>query len=196
MKKTLLLLFTALLLLGCSNEQTENPIVNDVGENEVENTNEKKENKSENENQAFTLKPVDEFIEHYNNMASLTDELSPLTLEQPRDENGAQILLQEDTYGILAIFDDNDNVTTYSVGLTQEDSYSELKGNGLYATLHVAEVLELDIEKAADEFEIALNKDEHTYFDDGHMVIFENHERSGKSGLGMLVRFMNLSTED
>lgn len=194
MKKVIFLVFSTLLLIGCSNEQVEESQANNTEENKVENNQEDIENSGESE--SFVLKPVNEFIEHYNNMASLTDELSPLNLEQPRDENGAQILLQEDTYGVLAIFDDADNVTTYSVGLTREDSYSDLEGSGLYATMHVAEALDLDFKKIADEFEVALNEDEHTYIDGSHMVIFENHERSGKSGLGMMVRFMNLTLED
>jgi len=194
MRKLILTIFASLLLFGCSNDKEDIPTVNYAEENETEVDD--KEKDIGKESKSFTLKPINEFIEHYNNMASLTDDLSPLSLEQPKDENNTQILLQENTYAILAIFDDDDDVITYAVGLTRDDNYTDLKGSGINAMMHIAEALELDFEKASIELETALSKNEHSYVEDDYMVIFENHERSGASGLGMMVRFMGLSIED
>jgi len=211
MKKSLLLLIAlSLTLVACGadndveseikkDDKQETELVSKPTENNEDES--KSETKSDPDKEdvgenTFTLIPLDEFITSYNNLASLTDELKPLMDSEPKDESNTQILLNDDTYAILSIFDENDEPTSYSVGITQKDSYEEMKGNGLYATLNVATALDLDSEKLTEEFEISLEKEAHTYFDNGHMIMIENHKSSGKSGLGMLVQFMKFVDEE
>ena len=181
-----LIIFFSFTVTACSNsDDKEKP---EVAETNKENVNTKTKNKNAVDSSA--LLPVDIFIEDYNNLASLTEELKPLSKDEPVDENNTQILLNDDTYAILAIFDKNDEVSFYSLGLTREDPYEELKGSGLYATLNTGATLGLDVDKMTSEFETALNKDEHIYIDNGLAIQFDNHKNNGKSGLGMLVQFM------
>lgn len=170
----ILVLLLSMTITACSSEGSKG---NEIEEKEI------------HEESSLDLMPLDKFIEKYNDLASLTDELKPLSTDEPV-ENNTQILLNDDSYAVLAIFDEEDDAIFYSVGLTREDPYEELKGSGLYATLNVAATLDLDREKMTEEFEVALKKDAHTYFSDGHMIMFENHKKSSKSGLGMLIQIM------
>lgn len=208
MKKFIFILLTATFLMGCSDDAPK-------GDAESKNDNEpkksesvEKEAKDEIESDAdsdvdedavkentLTLIPIEEFITNYNNLASLTDELEPLTDSEPRDGN-AQFLLDEDTYGILAVYNEDDDIINYSVGLTRDGPYEDLVGNGLYASMHVASALGIDFEQFANEFESALEKESHIFFDSGHVVTFENHKMSGESGLGMMIIFMKFLSED
>lgn len=188
----LLILSLSLVFAACGNDDGDKKAA-DVKlpeESKENNKNEDKINDDSDKENSLVLMPLDQFVEKYNNLASLTDELKPLTDKNERDSNNAQILLQEDTYGILAIFDENDDVIFYSVGLTRDDLYGEMKGNGLYATLNLAATLDMDFKKMTNEIEVSFNKDSHMYFDGGYVVNISN-----ESGLGMLVQIMKFNDE-
>lgn len=204
--KKYIMMFLALVLTtaiaACGKSEEENKMESDadtpietIKEKDVDEDIVRKESDEGREEKPFVLMHLDNFIVNYNNLASLTEELKPLSTVKPVDENNSQILLQEDTYAVLAIYDENDDVKFYSVGLTKQDAYEELKGNGLYATLNTGATLGLDVDKMAKEFESALSKEEHIYIDNGHAVQFDNHKVNGKSGMGMLVQIMKYNND-
>lgn len=201
MKKYIMLLLAlslSLVFAACGNDDGDKKeaIVKPPEESKEDNKDLDEINDDSDKENTFVLIPLDQFIEKYNNLASLTDELKPLSKDEPISDDNTQILLNDDTYAVLAIFNEDNDSIFYSVGMTREDSYEELKGNGLYAALNLAATLDLDFEKMSNEFETALTKESHSYSDNGHMIMMENHKKSGESGLGMMVQVMKFFDEE
>lgn len=196
MKKVFLLLVTVFLVLGlvaCSDNSSSNDSPSKNNET-TEQQNATNENSGEKDDNESNLDEVGQFVEDFNNLASLSEGIESLDSTAAIDENGAQVLYASHDYGIIAIYED-DILDRYSVVISKDEPYEELKGNALNAAMHVAAVLDLDYEKFANEFEKALSQEFYSSFEDNYTIAFFNHKLSGQSDWGMVVEFVKKGEE-
>ncbi|WP_040985450.1 hypothetical protein [Oceanobacillus jeddahense] len=152
---------------------------------------------SENEEIEIYSDEVKEFVESFNQLASLEDDIDLIEEIQPAEEseNGySQTLYSSDEYIIIANYQEDGEINSYIVVIPDDQPYRELKGNGLYAMFHVATALDLDLEELGDEFEKALPNHAGMYFADDYTISFHTDEQLPE--MGITIMFMNATLSD
>jgi TolA-binding protein len=196
MKKAFVLLFVSVfMLVGCSDSEkepkektNEAETVQAESESETENSN----GDANKENEIYSDE-VKDFVESFNNLASLEDEMELLNVEpaEENEEGYSQVLYSSKDYVITTTYDKNGEVKSYTVLIADSQPYRELKGNGLYALLHVGSALKLDIEELSKEFEEALPSHAGLYKDGDYTITFSANNEVPE--IGMIIMFMNLT---
>ncbi|WP_440897047.1 hypothetical protein ACS127_03375 [Amphibacillus sp. Q70] len=152
-----------------------------------------KSENSDNENEIYS-EEIKLFIEDYNNLTTLEDDIDLIEKVQPAEEtkNGyTQTLYSSDEYIIIANYEEDGEVDFYVVVIPNDQPYRDLQGNGLYAMFHVAATLDLDLEELGDEFEKALPNHAGMYFVDDYTIIFSTDDQLPE--MGITIMFMNVS---
>lgn len=204
MKRLLIILIgITLLLSACGSDSNEEEEPKQEGETTQEDVNNEVDEKtsdetsggvddSESEIEIFSDE-VKRFIDEYNNLASLEEGIGLIKEVEPASEmesGYSQTLFSSSEYVISTLYDKEGNVESYIVVIPASEPYQELKGNGLYATLHVGAALDLDVEVLASEFEKALPNHAGIYFADDYTVTFSTNDDVPE--IGMITMFMNL----
>lgn len=196
MKKLLLVLFLSILLVGCNNEATgESEPVNEsktepkqqeVVENDIESTDD--ENTT---NEVEIDEQVNNFIETFNESSGNVESITEVEEVVSAGEESTQVLYASNEYGIIAIFDDKDNLSRYSVVISKEEPYENLQGDAYEAMLHTGDSLGLGTDLLSSKFEESLTKEQsHVYFENDVTVMF--HKQNNDPNWGIVVEFVYL----
>ncbi|WP_096435916.1 hypothetical protein [Alteribacter populi] len=208
MKNVLFLFAVSILLLVACGEQAEGNASD--SENEELQSEEKSEqtddtkttvDESTNNDDSDTEKEeneiysddVKEFIESFNLLASLEDDIDLIEAVEPAEEDDdgyTQLLYSSSEYGLSALYKKDGEVESYVFVISDDQPYRDLKGNALFAMLHVGAALDLDIEELTGEFEGAIPNHAGMYLGDDYTVTFSSHD---SPDIGMVVMFINLS---
>lgn len=202
MKKAILMVFI-LFLVACNNDagSEENTTSSEEKENLVEETTSESEidiaqhakQYVKNQQTEIESDELSEFVETFNELASLEDEIGLIEDISPAVENEdgfTQNLYNSSDYVISATYDQGGDVKSYIVGIPADQPYQNLEGNGLFAMLHVGQVLGIDLNELAEAFENSLPEHAGLYTDDNYTVTFSTND--GIPEIGMIVMFMNL----
>ncbi|WP_062052404.1 hypothetical protein [Bacillus sp. JCM 19034] len=187
MKKLSIMLLMFTFLFGCSNDNSTTNNVEEISEDN--NTPEETDDLVTEEQEPDEIDEVTEFVKRFNELASLSDEVNEITDSNEIDETGARMLYASNNYGVIAIYNEEKILDNYSVVFSKEEPYQDLQGVALNTALHIGSILDLDLNKFAEEFENSLSKDFHSYFEDDFLIAFFNHKISGQSDFGMVVEF-------
>lgn len=192
----LLAILLSIFLAACDDNEFDdanNEVVSNLNTNdntlENEGNDSTSDKESEIESELDSNDEVKGFVEYFNNLASLSDDVEAIDDTGEIDDSGAQVLYSSNEYGIIAIYDENESLDNYSVVISKSEPYEKLEGSALNATLHVSATLDLDYSKLTREFEEALSKAFHSYFEDDYLIAFFNHKMSGQSDFGMVIEF-------
>lgn len=153
----------------------------------------KKENESPTEVDIYSDE-VKGFIDDFNNFASLEEDIDLITEIEPAKETESgysQTLFSSSEYVITTVYDKEGSIESIAVVIPENQPYRDLKGNGVYATLHVGAALGLDVEELTKEFEKALPNHAGLYFTDDYTVAFSTNDDVAE--LGIITMFINLS---
>lgn len=189
--KRMLILFATVLLLSACGSSDEKP---EAAEPEIEEIEQAEEQEKQEEQKGIELSDeVSGFVEKFNELASLSEDVKAIDdIEEAVEiEDGStQVLYSSLDYGIVAIYNDDGSLSSYSIPISKNEPYEELQGKGLNAMLHIGAALGLDLDNLGDEFEKALAKESHISFGDDYTIMYFNHKLSGKPTWGMVVEFM------
>src|SRR5699024_3975923 len=218
-KKTLLFLSVVLLMIGLSacgsdtnsSNEADNKN-NNVSAGENEDNTEKKEKQRLSEKkkevtgtEASTTSDsieesdiysddVKDLIGKFNSLATHDENVDLIENVEPAEEKGdgySQTLFSSSEYIISTLYDYEGNEECCIVVIPASEPYQELKGNGLAATLNVAESLNFDTEEFMDEFEKALPSHNGIYFTDDYTVTFSTNDNIPE--MGIITMFINVS---
>lgn len=207
MKKVLILLLASVLFLTACSEgaesnvsdsgneesQIETPEQTDDTETKDDETINDDGSDSEKEDNEIYSDDIKEFIENFNLLASLEDDVDLIEDVEPAkedDEGYSQLLYGSSDYALTALYEKNGEVTSYVFVISDDQPYRDLKGNALNAMLHVGAALDIDIEELSEEFEGAIPNHAGMYMGDNYTVTFSGHD---EPEIGLVVMFINLS---
>lgn len=180
-------------LLGCSNDEVETGVIEDVETEQVT-------NKHEGNIDPVNLK-LEEFADEYNGLVNRTNNkdndsqhLEPINIDEfestfEKDERWHNVLSDSDDasdYGIELSFDDEMNILDYHVGISSEDGYSHFESAGLASATTIAKVLNLDMDLFLENATASLESDDasYKYEDAGYEIFFMD---LGVGGSGTLI---------
>ncbi len=149
------------------------------------------DSKIDSENNEIYSDDVKEFVEQFNLLASLEDEVGLMEDIAPATESTdgyTQNLYSSSDYVISVNYGKEGSIQSYIVGISEDQPYQELQGNGLFAMLHVAQVLEIDLDELATEFEKSIPNHSGVYTTDDYTVSFSSGD--GISQVGIIIMFM------
>ncbi|GIN08660.1 hypothetical protein J1TS1_28050 [Shouchella clausii] len=210
MKRVLFIMFVSVfVLVGCGddspnsdtpttsenkNSQTENS-TEETNNEESENNNEinNGDSDAEKEENEIYSDDVKEFIESFNLLASLEDDVDLIEDVEPAksdDDGYSQILYSSSDYALTALYEKDGEVKSYVFVISDDQPYRDLEGNALFAMLHVGSALDLDLEELSAKFEEAIPNHAGMYMGDDYTVTFSGHD---EPEIGMVVQFINLS---
>lgn len=198
MKRVLILFMCFVLFLlpvGCSDDNVDVEEETTTSGTEIEVTYED-DDVEEADNQIYS-DDVKQFVEDFNQLASLEDAVPLIEDVQPakEDEDGyTQVLYSSTSFAISALYEKNGEVKSYVTVISEDEPYHELKGDALYALLHVGSALGVDVGELSEEFEKALPNHAGMYFTDDYTITFSTNDQV--SEIGMITMFINSSLTD
>lgn len=137
------------------------------------------------------------FVEAYNLLASMEENVPLIEDVEPAEESEdgyTQTLYSSTDFAISVIYKKSGEVESYVVVISESEPYQELKGDALYALLHVGAALNVDVEELSAEFEKALPKHAGIYFADDYTVMFSTNNQVPE--IGIITMFINQSFTD